>query len=140
MRSALSGLLLVCLTGCGAEPHQGDGLAREAVSGTVTLDGKPLGGATIQFVPSDPNAPGGTSGEFEDGKFEIGSGRGPMAGSYRVMISSRMEVEVDTTQPPGEAPPPKKDPIPAKYNTQSDLTAEVKAGGPNTYDFPLVTK
>ena len=51
-----------------------------------------------------------------------------------------MGAEVDATLPPGEIPKPKKDPIPAKYNTKSELTAEVKAGVPNTYDFPLVTK
>ena len=96
--------------------------------GTVTLDGKPLSGAVIQFVPSDPNAPGGTSADIEDGKFAIESGRGPVAGNYRVVISTRMGAEVDATQPPGEAPKPKKDPIPAKYNTKSELKAEVKAG------------
>ncbi len=140
MRNALGSLLLVYLAGCGADPQHGDGLARETVSGTVTLDGKPLSKAAIQFVPNDPNAPGGTSGEIEGGKFVIGSDRGPVAGPYRVIISSQMEVEVDATQPPGDPPKPRKDPIPARYNTQSDLSAEVKAGVPNTYDFPLVTK
>jgi hypothetical protein len=140
MRNALKGILLLCLAGCGGGEDTGDGLAREAVSGTVTLDGKPLSGAVIQFVPNDPNTPGGTSAEIGDGKFELPVGQGPVAGTYRVVITTRMGPEVDASQPPGEAPKPKKDPIPAKYNTKSTLTAEVKAGVPNTFDFPLATR
>lgn len=140
MRNALAVLVIVCLAGCGTDRQQGDGLVREAVSGTVTLDGQPLGGASIQFVPIDPNAPGGTSGEIEKGKFVIEGDRGPVAGSYRVMISSRMGAAVDASQPPGDAPAPKKDPIPPRYNTKTDLKAEVKAGVANTYEFPLTTK
>jgi hypothetical protein len=140
MRNALKGILLLCLAGCGGGEDTGDGLAREAVSGTVTLDGQPLSGAVIQFLPSDPSAAGGASGDIEGGKFAIESGQGPIAGTYRVVISTRMGPDVDASQPPGEIPKPKKDPIPAKYNTKSTLTADVKAGVPNTFDFPLTTK
>jgi len=140
MRIAWAVLLVACPAGCGSGQEQGDGLPREAVSGTVTLDGQPLSGASIQFVPDDPNAPGGTSGEVEEGKFIIERARGPVAGSYHVMISSRTGTKVDASQPPGEAPAPRKDPIPAKYNTKTELKVEVKAGGPNTYEFPLVSK
>ena len=39
-------------------------------------------------------------------------------------------------QPPGEAPE-FKERIPAKYNLDSKLTAEVKAGVENVFDFKL---
>jgi len=140
LRILLTTLLFSSLAGCGAGQQQADGLPREAVSGTVTLDGQPLSGASIEFVPAEPNSPGGTSGEVEKGRFVIEGDRGPVAGSYRVLISSLLGTKVDASQPPGEAPAPKKDPIPAKYNTKSDLKVEVKAGGPNTFEFALSSK
>ena len=45
--------LLVCLTaGCGAT----DSLSRQAISGTVTLDGQPLAGGAILFEPTTERA------------------------------------------------------------------------------------
>ena len=41
---------------------------------------------------------------------------------------------------PGGAGTPNKELIPAKYNAESTLTAEVKAGGPNDFPFDLKSK
>ena len=43
----LSFLLVAALLGCGP----GNPLGRKALSGTVTLDGSPLDGGTIEFHP-----------------------------------------------------------------------------------------
>jgi hypothetical protein len=45
---------------------------------------------------------------------------------------------------PGEEPrtarPPSTGRIPLRYNLETELTAEVKAGGPNTFTFALDKK
>jgi hypothetical protein len=50
----------------------------------------------------------------------------------------------DAEPPPGDAPGPrprpsarKKPTVPEKYNAQSTLTAEVKGGASNTFDYEL---
>lgn len=130
---------LLTVAGCGSA-EEGDGVVREAVSGTVTLDGKPLDGASIQLIPTTPGAPGEASGEIEGGKFSIPKSRGPAAGSYAVSISSRRSVDVDPNQPPGPAPKPKPETLPKKYNTATTLKAEIKAGEPNELTFELESK
>lgn len=131
---------LLILGGC-SSATQSDGLKREVVSGTVTLDGKPLDSASIQFIPVDPNSAGGTSEIIRGGKFEIGKDRGPIAGTYNVSISTvDLTSNVSPDEAPGEAPKPKKDPIPAKYNVKTTLKADIKAGEPNVLDYALESK
>jgi hypothetical protein len=138
----LSALLLAAsLAGCG---EGGDNLPREAVSGTVTLDGKPLARGVLQMIPAG-QAQGTPCGALiEDGKFAIARRQGPVPGEYVVTINSSPEGA------PGGAPagPPgpvssaehSKELIPPEYNAQSKLTATVKAGVPNTLEFALKSK
>ncbi|WP_435016479.1 hypothetical protein TA3x_004045 [Tundrisphaera sp. TA3] len=138
----LGATIAVCLAlaGCTTD-ESGDSLDREAVSGKVTLDGQPLDSAVIQFISTDPNSQGGTSGPIKAGAYEFGTDRGPVAGSYKVAISSvEPTVEEAEPPPPGEVPKPKPDRIPKKYNVQTTLTAEIKAGESNAIDFALDSK
>jgi hypothetical protein len=139
LRAVKPALLVLLSFGC-SRAEKGDGFAHEAVSGTVTLNRQPLDSASIQFIPAAPGTLPETSADIKDGKFEIGSERGPVPGSYKVLISSQSAAEVRPGEMPGDPPKPRPDPIPAKYNTKSTLTAEVKAGGPNSFEFPLQTK
>ena len=139
LRIGVSWAVLLAVAGCGAE-DEGDGVVREAVSGTVTLGGEPLDGASIHFIPTDPNSPGEASGEINNGQFSIPKERGPAAGAYTVKISSRQSVEVDPSQPPGPPPKPKPERIPKKYNAASTLNAEIQAGQPNELTFDLDAK
>jgi len=136
LRIGVSWAIMLAVAGCGPT-DEGDGVVREAVSGTVTLGGKPLSGASIHFIPTNPNAPGESSGEIDDGKFAIPKERGPAAGTYTVKISTRQNVEVDPNQPPGPPPKAKPETIPKKYNAASTLNAEIKAGEPNELTFEL---
>ncbi len=139
LRSSLACVVLLAVAGCGAA-DEGDGVVRESVSGTVTLGGKPLDGASIHFIPTNPNAPGEASGEIKDGKFAIPKESGPAAGTYSVKISSIQNVTVDPNQPPGPPPKPKPETIPKKYNAATTLNAEIKAGDPNELTFELDEK
>jgi hypothetical protein len=73
--------LVLSLAGCGAKTN--------AVTGTVTLDGKPLAGAAIQFVPQGAgrDATGETdkNGHFAMSTFKPGDGVLP--GTYKVTIA-----------------------------------------------------
>jgi hypothetical protein len=102
-----------------------------AVTGTVTLDGKPLDTATVVFEsPSGRSAFGSTDAQ---GRYELlytGNARGAVLGPNRVIIKSRLDA------PPG---PDWKDPIPARYNATTELTAEVVPGR-NAFDFQLESR
>lgn len=135
-----SGVLLIALAGCGGD--QGDARPHQAVSGTVTLDDKPLAHGFIEFQPTSEEgvAAGGT---VTEGKFAIEQAKGPTPGAYKVLISSSAAPEAasDAPPPPPGAPTtPPADPIPAKYNSASQLTAKVEASQANTFDFPLKSK
>ena len=127
-------------TAAGCSGQDDDGIEREALSGTVTLGGVPLENASIQFVPKNANAGGGTSAEVKGGKFKIPKERGAAVGGYMVLISSATTEDGSTGEAPGIPPKTKPDPIPKKYNVNSTLSAEVKSGTPNEFKFDLDAK
>ena len=123
---AASVVYVVCALGIGC----GGGDKRETtlVSGTVTFAGKPLEEGNIVFDPVDGTG-GSSMGAITNGKFEFES----ELGNKRVLINAvRVTEEKDQY---GE--PVTESYIPAKYNEESTLTAEVKADGENTFTFEL---
>ncbi len=128
--------MLPAAVGCSG----GDGLPRESLSGTVTLDGQPLESGLIQFEPTKPDIPTMTGGEIKNGSYSVPRSEGAVPGPYRVLITSNpkeAEIDPDEGEMPGMVPMPKAAGIPSKYNAQSTLTAEVEAGGNNVFDFDL---
>lgn len=116
------------LNGCG------DGAPEDTpevgtVTGTVTLDGKPLPGVVVAFQPETGR--GSTGRTDEQGKYTLGYNAeldGAAVGMHKVTITT-----------PTEAPDPTgsfKEPIPAKYNAKTELTEQVNAGE-NVIDFDL---
>ena len=118
-------LAILLLSGCG----RGDRPPLGTVSGTVTLDGKPLTGARLIFEP----AAGGraSTGLTDDkGRYEliyIRKDKGAKVGAHLVRISI-----ADSDAGNAEL-------LPDRYNSRSVLKAEVKQGH-NTVDFPLASK
>jgi hypothetical protein len=149
-----TGLAIMLTAGCGGE----DSLPRERLSGTVTLDGRPVEKGTIQFMPLDQaNAATSTAAIITAGAYEVPTGQGLLPGPYQVTISSVEEAKGPTAKPkvrrgPGYdpvggtgvegAPPeaPTRQLIPARYNANTTLKADVAKGGKNVFDFPLTTK
>jgi hypothetical protein len=121
----------------------GDDLPREAVSGTVRLDGQPLAHGSIQFAPA-ANAGGpqvGGGSPIESGQFSIARENGLVPGSYRVSINAGDSKREEQSKGPirkglGLA----KELIPAKYNSQTTLGAEIKKGGSDDLSFDLQSK
>jgi hypothetical protein len=77
----LAGLLaLAGLIGCGG---------MNTVEGEVTLDGTPVSGATVTFIPQDPNGLAGSAITDSSGRFTVTAGgtkKGLPAGTYKVTV------------------------------------------------------
>ncbi len=128
------------LLGCGTGS---DGLDRQPVTGTVTLDGAPLETGMIRFLPQSAEAATETSTTIEAGAYAFAEHTGPVPGTYKVSISSVKDGDFELPQGkmPGEVHPPKtKDRVPASYNVKSTLTATVTAGQKTPIDFTLNSK
>lgn len=112
------------------------------VTGTVTLDGKPVGvgnSGTIRFQPADPAVGRPAEGFINDGRYEVKV----FPGRYDVLVGWEKWPDPATTR--GKKPPPGYDEIPPtqlipdKYVKAGALTADVSADKPRV-DFPLLTK
>lgn len=141
---AIATVLTLTLAGC----SEGDGLPRQAVSGTVTFGGKPLESGQIQFQPAT-EAEGIAAGAIVTaGAYSIPAAEGPVPGKYKVMIFASGKAPepaeapaAATNEMPGDRPTaPPTGMIPLRYNLETGLVAEVSSGGPNTFDFTLETK
>jgi hypothetical protein len=132
-------LLCACTVFVGVAGCQGGGPNRYAVSGEVKFQGKPLDQGAITFLAQDPTLVSGGGAMIKDGRYNIPAEHGLLPGQYRVIVTSAAKgAPPDPDAPPGPAGPLPKDRINPKYNNaQSILTAEVKAEGPNTFDFAV---
>ena len=116
-------ILMACFAGCG---KTGPELA--PVTGRITLDGKPLENADILFQPAGSKPP--SAGRTDaNGHYELAYKRGVMGG----MVGSN--TVAITISPEVVANPPS---IPARYNSESELTKEVKSGQ-NEFNFDLTS-
>lgn len=122
-------LLLVPFAGCSGTdaPPVGE------VTGTVTLDAKPLADATVMFQPTQAGRPS-TGKTDQEGRYTldyVDGVTGAILGSHKVIIR---------TEIPGEdgQPPIAKEKLPRRYHDNTELTAEVKEGS-NTFDFSLTS-
>jgi hypothetical protein len=115
-----------CLTaeGCGDA-----GPKTYPVSGTVSLDGRPLEEGDIYFYPLDPNI-SADAGKIKAGQFAFRT----KAGKKRVEIRASRVVPGKQTPMGG---PVRTEFLPPRYNTQTSLTAEVLAKDENRFEFPL---
>lgn len=138
--AAVVGLMVI---GCSGEV--GDDKPREPVSGTVTLDGQPLPEGIILFAPSGGpgEAVASATGKIENGQFSIPRAQGPVPGKYKVSIShtdqpeGRIKIEL---KKPGKKTASTKELIPAEYNSQTKLTAEIPKGGRSDLKYELKSK
>ncbi|OJW20670.1 MAG: hypothetical protein BGO49_03585 [Planctomycetales bacterium 71-10] len=145
---ALVGVTLAGAWGCGGGAI--DDLPRRALSGKVTLDGKPMEGGLVTFLPEAPGDPGKTttaSAQIADGSFTVAPEVGLVAGKYKVQVSSVKAAPRRGAKKQADAPAddqfdvtPTKESIPARYNSQTTLTADVTDAGPNEFTFPVTSK
>ncbi len=114
----------VSLVGCGGGsdlPELGK------VHGVVTLDGEPLSGAQVQFVPESGRPSSGITDE--NGRYELqytADHSGAIVGTHTVKINTAVDGRDD----------PSTEQMPARYNSESELTEKVEPGS-NEINFDL---
>jgi len=119
----------VVLAGCNNENLPGLG----RVTGTVTMDGKPLPDALVAFEPVDGSAAPAMGRTDASGAYELYYSRGvkgAKVGEHTVRVNSYQETGADDNR---KIP---KETVPAKYNVITELKATVKRGS-NSLDFAL---
>ena len=144
--------MLFGMTGCG-EP----GIGSVQVTGTVKVDGTATSGVTVVFNPS---AGGRAASGLTDagGKYKLTtvvSGDGALPGSYKISVSKYENPEDNLPKNVDPKDPKSMDAIYSKVDTKkikksknliapmfensagSGLAAEVKASGPNNFDFEV---
>ena len=112
--------LLVIASGCGKKDWG-------YLSGTVKINGQPVGPGTIQLQPIDATHAGAMASFGDDGKYSVfSSGRkeGAHTGEYKVVVFSGEEFGLEDS-----GPKPKSN-IPARYSNPdtTDLTVSIEAG------------
>jgi hypothetical protein len=157
----LLGVLVLAGGGCG-----GSGTVK--VRGTVTLDGKPLRGAVVTFVPSGEKGRAASGATQADGSFQLTTFKpddGALPGDYKVTVRFDQGVQVFTDAnikeakekheldklmdtPEGQAKlaalrrklPPS--PVPAVYSApeRTPLTQKVPPDGPVQFDLSSKTR
>ena len=137
-------VLMVCLlafncvmfvSGCGQS-----GPPLGAVTGTVTMDGKPVPGALVTFISKEADGSNSYGKTDASGKYklEFSTDRiGAMLGNHDVVITTK-RASADEAPDTGTVDKTEFVAIPKHY-ARGTLTAEVKSGN-NVCDFPLSTK
>lgn len=122
MWSCTAAWLMLC-AGCGSSDYG-------YVSGTVTVEGKPLPNAMVTFTPEPSGRP--SSGLTDDnGVYNLiytKDQKGALIGQHIVRISTAVAA--------GDYGKTTRETIPAKYNIASELKREVKPGR-NTIDIEV---
>ncbi len=136
-------LVVLCVCGCGRSSGPPK-VQTIPVTGTVKLDGQPLGNADVVFIPSE--GIGGFSARTkDDGTYQLEGltgGKAVCKGRCTVRISRMLK-------PDGTAPNPDEPPaiagavesLPEKYSSPNatELSADVPDGG-GTFNFDLKSK
>lgn len=121
-------LCVLCFVGCTKSDIA-------SVEGTVTMDGKPLPGASIMFQPPGGRPSGARTDE--DGKYVLnysGGRKGAIPGLNRVKITTQADPYEDID---GNPVPATKETIPMEYNEESKLEFTVVEGERNIANFDL---
>jgi hypothetical protein len=150
LRVMLATSLSLLLVGCSQKTYV-------PVKGKVTYNGAPLANVQVLFQPiATDGVDAGGVGSFamtnEQGEFTLEASTqvptpGALVGKHRVriavppkMLGATEDTDSDAASPGGNAkgqPKAQKQPIPAKYNSDSTLSFDVPSGGTNQADFAL---
>jgi hypothetical protein len=134
----LLGFALMLGLGCGSGKFA-------PVSGTVTMNGKPLAGATVIFSPiakegSIDAGPGSSGKTNEKGEYTLTSDTGrPGAGVGKHRVSVSLMGPSTGTGDERRRPGTPVNQVPVRYNGKTELTYEVPAGGTGKADFTLTS-
>ena len=121
--------MLCIVVGCADKSPQ-----RMAVSGTVSLDTKPVGNATIIFTPIGPGL--AAAAVIENGTFAMTEENGPTIGEFHVRINP-MEAEIEQVNPTELSRVNRRPLIPKTYQREGRLRATISAEPNQKLEFKL---
>ena len=128
---SVGGLLL--LSGCGSKYETAP------VSGTVKMNSKPLANAALTFQPIGGGM-ASTGITDASGRYTLtflySEDEGAIVTTHRVIIRTHRRANTEDTSN-DRADPSARDPIPRRYNDDTELTMEVPADGTDSADFSL---
>lgn len=130
-------VLALLTTAFGCSPDT-DGFDYAPVSGTITLDGAPLSGATVAFVPQGTSLRLGrpSTGETDAaGRYRLeslGGVDGAVVGEHIVLITTQ-KIDDDTRRVL------QKESLPSRYHNSSELTFTVEDYGTSEANFDLTS-
>ena len=114
---------LSLLAGCDGGPE------RVPVRGMVTYNSVPIDNGTIVFIPEGlPKGVPKAGTRIAAGAYAFEPGFGPFTGKYTVEITWDKKTGRKVSTGDADSRDETKQMLPAKYNSQTTLTAEVKRG------------
>ncbi len=129
-------LLSLIVAGCGGAL----GVPRADVEGTVTFQGTPIEAGFIQFIPAEGVHGASVQLNIQDGRYSSRSdsidSRGVVIGQNDVQIMATKKTGKQVKNPMNEMEDEVIQFIPAEYNSETTLHADVKRGN-NHFDFDL---
>ncbi len=116
------------------------GPERQAVSGTVTLDGQPATGLSLVFTPSGIEQLG-SAVEVIDGRFSLDASTGPSEGVYDVTVDT-IEPDLEEFEQLRKAgkKPLSSIKLHPRYRKPGALQAGVAAGQQNHFSFEIKSR
>ena len=109
--------------------------ARSSVQGEIKLNGKPVDGGRICFIPlGSKGTPAWTT--ITAGKYELSAADGPSVGKCKVEIQWQKVTGRKLKVPPDRVVDETVEAIPTIYNKESKLELDV-APGPNDFSMDL---
>jgi hypothetical protein len=132
-------VLMVCLLGLatilgcsGGDPHN-----RQAVSGTVSINGKMIPYGNIEFSPMEQQKTNLIL-DIRDGKFSAEKSKGISPGKYTIRIQGMDSAPPPTGDTPGTSTGPQpKSIVPVKFGAESKEEVTIKAGEKNELKIDL---
>jgi hypothetical protein len=122
------------LAGCGSSKYSGE--KRYPLAGEVTFEGQAIDVGSISFIPENDKGRA-SGGVITDGKYDVPEEKGANAGKYRVEIHWLKRTGKKLKDPEsGEMYDERREALPAKVQTNSELTVEVPLPD-NRHDFKL---
>jgi hypothetical protein len=132
---------LILLLACGVLFSSGCGSKYQTapVSGTVKMNGKPLASASLTYQPMGGGM-ASTGLTDANGRYTLtflySEDEGAIVTTHRVIIRTARKTNTEDTSN-DRADPSARDPIPRRYNDDTQLTMEVPADGTDSADFEL---
>ena len=127
---------MLAIAGCGPTSD------RLQVSGKISLDGVPLDAGSIRFISTGEKLIS-SGAKVRHGEYLIPQEKGLPPGTYRIRITAADTAAapvVIRTGPGDPGTPTQPERIPAEYNSQSQHTVDVTAGGDNSFVFEIASQ